>query len=215
MYSIYVITNTINGKRYVGYSTKVIERLYDHRRLRGSKLLSAAIKKYGIQNFVVDIVEEGINDQEGLGIREPYWISHLNPEYNMTGGGEGILNYRHSEEARKKISEASSNQIWTEERKRNIGNSIRGKRRPPVSEETRKRLSETQKNRKHSKEHNKKVSLALGKEYDIITPKGEIIRIKGLNKYCQEHNLNQSNMSVRGKSKGYLCTKTKENERAS
>lgn len=48
-----------------------------------------AIRKYGVESFSIEILEEGWDPKIGQEIREPYWISTLKPEYNHTQGGEG------------------------------------------------------------------------------------------------------------------------------
>ena len=45
-------------------------------------------------------------DEVDLNALEMQYIEALNPKFNFTGGGEGMVGYKHSLEARKKISEA-------------------------------------------------------------------------------------------------------------
>lgn len=55
--------------------------------------LYKAIRKYGIENFNFDIIEECSADE--LNEREKYWISYYNSYgengYNLTPGGDGYL----------------------------------------------------------------------------------------------------------------------------
>lgn len=58
---IYIITNTINGKTYVGSSSRCNGRLYDHKRFllnndHQNSHLQSAVNKYGINNFIFDII---------------------------------------------------------------------------------------------------------------------------------------------------------------
>ena len=84
---IYLITNTHNGKRYVGKTTQQLEkRWYQHRRNAASgknTWLYKAIRKYGEDAFTVVPVCEGGNDEERA------IIAQLKPEYNLTTGGDG------------------------------------------------------------------------------------------------------------------------------
>lgn len=92
---IYKITNTINGKSYIGQTIQnVKERFYQHCATKCSKAVSnmaihRAIKKYGKSNFTVEVIEE-INSAN-LNDRERYWIKYYNSYnngYNSTKGGQ-------------------------------------------------------------------------------------------------------------------------------
>ncbi len=94
---IYVITNTINNKKYVGLSKDCHKRWHDHysksynstRQDDLNKVLYQAMRKYGRENFSFQILEECSEEQ--LAEREKYWINKLdtyNKGYNETLGGE-------------------------------------------------------------------------------------------------------------------------------
>lgn len=92
---IYKITNTINGKFYIGQTIQnVKERFYQHCATKCSKAVSnmaihRAIKKYGKSNFTVEVIEE--IDSVNLNDRERYWIKYYNSYnngYNSTKGGQ-------------------------------------------------------------------------------------------------------------------------------
>ena len=92
MIGIYLITNKVNGKKYVGQSIDIERRWKSH--IIASKKselhIHRAIRKYGIDNFDFSILEECSVDK--LDEREIYWISELdtyNNGYNMTIGGKG------------------------------------------------------------------------------------------------------------------------------
>ena len=59
---IYLITNRINGKQYVGQSINLIKRWNQHktesRRNVPRTIIDKALKKYGIENFDFDIILE-------------------------------------------------------------------------------------------------------------------------------------------------------------
>lgn len=92
--SIYKITNNINGKCYIGQSNNIQRRFQEHRSMKNnsdgtSKLLHAAILKYGIDNFSFDILEENIENYDE---REKYWIEFYHSlasqnGYNIAEGG--------------------------------------------------------------------------------------------------------------------------------
>lgn len=97
---VYKITNSINGKMYIGQTSRDIDvRWREHIRDSSDKpssvyfsLLHCAIRKYGADAFVVECVEEC--DDSVLDEREQYWIKHLETRengYNITRGGQGTL----------------------------------------------------------------------------------------------------------------------------
>lgn len=96
---IYKITNVINGHSYIGLSKNIEKRIREHishgingkRKDDINKALYNAFKKYGIENFVFDILEEC--EENKLKEREIYWISYYNTyldksHYNLTPGGD-------------------------------------------------------------------------------------------------------------------------------
>ena len=93
---IYKITNRINDKVYIGKTLQSIhvrfkEHCKDAFRNRNEKRpLYAAMRKYGIENFEIKLIEEVSIDK--LSEREIYWIEHFNSYYNgynATKGGDG------------------------------------------------------------------------------------------------------------------------------
>lgn len=115
MYVIYKITNKINGKSYIGKSKEELfeRRMYRHRTMEYDGILTKAIKKYGVNNFISEIIEDCIPDNLSND-REKYWIKFhntFNNGYNATRGGDGGNTYEklpetRMDEIRKKISES-------------------------------------------------------------------------------------------------------------
>lgn len=116
MIGIYKITNLINNKVYIGLSTNIKERWRAHRSRPFQKkshqynyYLYRAIRKYGLENFSFEVVEEC--QKEELGEKEIYWINyyHSNDEqfgYNRTSGGEQArTNSKITEDEAKEIQE--------------------------------------------------------------------------------------------------------------
>ena len=94
---VYETTNNINGKRYVGLSTKSTEDGY----LGSGTLIKAAIEKYGRENFSREILCF-CRTREMLGQREIQFIRRRKPEYNVAEGGSGgnTICYMSEEEIR-------------------------------------------------------------------------------------------------------------------
>ena len=92
MIGIYKITNTENGRCYIGQSRDIEARWQKHLSAYKSYPdweLYRAFKKYGISKFTFEIIEEC--QIEELNEREIYWITQydsFNNGYNMTLGGE-------------------------------------------------------------------------------------------------------------------------------
>lgn len=91
---IYKIINKINGKVYVGCTTKSIEeRFSSHykRRLSNKNIFSKALRKYLKSDFKIEEIERCSSLEEML-LREIYWISFYKSTdirygYNMIEGG--------------------------------------------------------------------------------------------------------------------------------
>lgn len=86
--SIYLITNKVNSKTYIGKTTKSLQErfkrhCYNHK--TQNTYLYRAMRKYGIENFTIELLEE----TQSLNKQEIYWIKTLKPHYNMTIGGDG------------------------------------------------------------------------------------------------------------------------------
>ena len=107
---IYKIMNQLDGKGYVGQTTRSLEeRFRGH--IRADSYLGRAIRKYGAENFTCEVIEE-CDTREQLNEREIFWIAELNTKvpngYNMTDGGEGTVGCYPSDETRAKLSVATS-----------------------------------------------------------------------------------------------------------
>ena len=87
--TIYLITNKINGKQYVGQTARDMwTRFEEHCKPSNLSYLGRAIQKYGYLNFKLQELERVPIDK--LDEREIYWIKHYNTfqdGYNQTTGG--------------------------------------------------------------------------------------------------------------------------------
>jgi hypothetical protein len=92
---IYKITNRVNGKFYIGSTTRLSARKAEHKyrtkNRKGNSAIRSAILKYGEDNFVFTILEtfefgEWATKEykdEILSSREQYYIDILSPKYNI------------------------------------------------------------------------------------------------------------------------------------
>lgn len=107
MISIYLITNFVNGKRYVGITSKTIKRRWTCHLAtakKGSKTpFHKAIRKYGSDAFYYGIVTQVETVEEAYEM-EKFYIKFFDTYvldkkgYNCTRGGDGITGYKRSKE---------------------------------------------------------------------------------------------------------------------
>ena len=108
MFNIYLITNKINDKKYVGLTKFTIEKRWkDHittaYRRKKKYAIHNAIKKYGEKSFEIILLESDAPKE-----REQYWIEYhdsYNTGYNLTLGGDGTSGWHPNEDQKKTISE--------------------------------------------------------------------------------------------------------------
>ena len=150
---IYLRTNLLNGKQYVG---QVIEKWFKERQRTWNNLnkpyagplINRARAKYGLDAFSFVILKE-CPDEE-LDKWEMYYIEKLNTKapngYNLTEGGGGRRGYVLSEESKRKISEAFTGKTRNEQTKRKISESQKGEKNHNYgklfSEEHKRKISE-------------------------------------------------------------------------
>ena len=116
---IYKITNKVNGKSYIGQTRYTVEfRWRQHQHKKDNVHFHNAIKKYGINNFTVEVLEEC--DFDDLNSREIFYIAKydtFNRGYNSTIGGNGnrrlLLDDKYDEITELYLSGFSSNKIAT------------------------------------------------------------------------------------------------------
>ena len=166
MYYIYRITNKINGKTYIGqHKYKSLNDDY----MGSGALLKKAQKKYGMKNFEKEILYSRIqykataDDMEKFAIAKERALGKA--EYNIADGGQGgnlgeevnkklrgennpFYGKRHSEETKKKMSEARKN-----------------KKFGPCSEETKRKIAEGNKGKHFSEERKKNIAESLGSHF--------------------------------------------------
>lgn len=113
---VYGITNSINGKRYVGSSSQLSRRKAEHfRALRRGRHYNAHLQrsfsKYGESAFVFEILE--YCDKSFILEREQYWIDHSESLMNirehvvdLQGARNPFFGKQHTETTKKKQSVA-------------------------------------------------------------------------------------------------------------
>jgi group I intron endonuclease len=125
MGAVYLASNKVNGKAYVGFTFDLIRRQEGHKRdTRDGSMLAfhCAIRKYGWDAFEWSVVYEDDedSDREWMGWWERKFIKKLGTKvpngYNMTDGGDGGA-MEYTDEHREKIGKASR-EYWSDEKNR-------------------------------------------------------------------------------------------------
>ena len=160
---IYKITNTVNGKVYIGQTTTtLLKRKNGHnadskrdRKRKPKSKISAAICKYGMDNFKFEFMSSA-SCQDELNSLEVEYIAMFKSNvdefgYNLLSGGK--QNGRHSEETKRKISitlKENPNKYWLGKAHSDESNRKRS--------ETTKGKSCPQRGRKFTDEQKKEIS---------------------------------------------------------
>lgn len=95
---IYKAENKINGKIYIGQTTKSLNIRKVRHRYSSSGIFRYAVKKYGLGGFDWQILETCTSKYD-LDLAEEWYIRKFNSRhpngYNITIGGGGCLGYKH------------------------------------------------------------------------------------------------------------------------
>ena len=218
MGSIYMITNKLNNKKYIGQtkrddiSIRINEHLYVAQKTNYNLHLYNAMRKYGIENFELTILKNNLSENE-LDEWEIYYIGRydtLENGYNNTSGCGGVRGYHHSQETKNKISKSIKlhPERYTKERADKISYAHKGKK---FTEEHKKHLSEARKGKytgydngfymkHHTAESKQKMHDSSIKYYvqqlDLDT--GSVINIfdcvEDAGKYCIDNNYTKAKL---------------------
>jgi len=194
--TIYLVTNNLNGKQYVGQTT------VGDRRGHG-QLCTAAYRKYGKENFSYEPICSNIHSRPTLNFIEKFWIKVMDSRvpngYNIDHGGsskdkvsdetrkklsKSLTGFKHSEEAKANMSKAQFSR--PKESYDKMADKLRGRKRPAhigeavkiahtgkvVSKETKAKLSAFNKGKIVSEQTRLKLSQAAKKQWAKI--KGEL-----------------------------------------
>jgi len=137
---VYRWVNKETGKSYVGSGTNLARRFYNYYSAallikHDCMVINRALLKYGYSNFTLEIIE--YCEPSNVIAREQFYLNFLKPEYNILVKAGSSLGFKHTEETKQKIGEASQ-----------------GLKR---SEETKRKMSEAQIGRRHSEDTKEKI----------------------------------------------------------
>jgi group I intron endonuclease len=184
IYTIYKCTNKINGKSYIGFDSKYPKRIKDHKTCHlnlkcksYNSVFYKSLRKYGWDNFTISIIYQSKDKLYTKNIMENDFIieynTFVNSEnsmgYNMTIGGDGVLN---------------ASDFWSKERK--LKQSL-------ISKERFTRILKTQRhkeNMKGSRSHVNQTGKNNNAAQKLSTPYGVFDSIKEAEFYFNEQNIN-------------------------
>lgn len=161
---LYLITNRVNRKLYIGKTVCSLKRRWTQHISSAKKqsqyALHRAINKYGAENFDKCVLL--IGSQDYLIQMEQAAIERFDSRrngYNMTVGGEGVSRPC-SPETREKLRQINLGKRHTEETKKKMSEAHKGRPAPFLSPETRERIRQKLLGRKMSPEIVEKMSKA-------------------------------------------------------
>jgi group I intron endonuclease len=185
---IYRIINKIDGKSYVGQYCKdnPRQRFTNHksraRKEDASEYLYRAIRKYGVENFDFTLI--CICDNKELNDLEIKYIKEFNTfgqnGYNMTTGGQGVRDFKHSPETIERLRISSTGKFPDEETRKRISEGLMGH---GCSEETREKM--------------RKASTGVIKKPETI----EKLRLASTGRVVSKETGEKLSMALKGKSK--------------
>jgi group I intron endonuclease len=164
---IYLLTNTVNGKRYVGQTVNVNKRMTKHKIFKSDMALSLAIRKYGWNSFSCEVLACCFG-QENSNYLETSYIAELNTlasngfGYNLRTGGNVSA---HSASSLGKMSAANKGKKLSDETKRRISEGLRGRN---VSQDTRRLIAESKIGKKRSEEYKQNVRMLSDEAVKLI-----------------------------------------------
>jgi group I intron endonuclease len=172
---IYKVTNTLNNKKYIGYTGKELrKRKFQHKQYalkRNSPFIfHQAIRKYGWENFEWEIIYESWDGEHCLSVMEPFFISEYDSfgknGYNMDKGGrKGMLGLK-----RKPLSDDQKKNISVGTKKK----ALKGKDHPMYGTKANEKFIKASKTsmlgKKHSEETKNKQSISRKKHLSENLP---------------------------------------------
>lgn len=105
--------------------------------------------------YTYQVLAWNVTDQDTLNALETSYITHLKPKFNFTNGGDGIVGYKHTDEAKRKIGESRKNKHSSKVTRNKLSELNKGKNNPMFGK--RGQLSPRY-GMKHSEESKQKIS---------------------------------------------------------
>lgn len=168
MYSLYLITNLINRKRYAGITSRSIYDRFVQHCTQGNSLTNA-IRKYGRDNFTLELISSSnaldrIKNYE-VRLIKSLRLTNRRYGYNLSDGGDLTAK---TESTKRKISKKLKGKPKSESHRKKIqenavkmGLKRKGKPRPKFSNEWKKNMSSSKLGVKLTAEHKAKIAQGI------------------------------------------------------
>ena len=175
-FKVYKYTSP-SGKVYIGQTCQTLNsRASQGEGQRESPRFYNAIKKYGFENFTVEILADNLTKEEADRL-EVFYISFfnsINPEYgyNLSSGGSSPIP---SEETREKMRQKRLGRKSSKETKQKISKALTGIKR---SEETKEKLRKIAKERCKNPENNPMYGKHLSEEAKVKLSKANGLPVR-------------------------------------
>jgi group I intron endonuclease len=207
---IYKIHNIKNHKIYIGSSIDITHRISEHKRklinnYHENEHLQKSFNKYGIENFIFEIIEEC--DNTILLERESYWITYYNSYDKNLGYNfrEPLNNHFLRDETILKMSEVKKGENNPMYGRKHKEETIEKQRQIKLGKthslETKLRIGLYSSQRVHSTETKEKISKShKGKKFDDAHKSNISNALKG--KAKSEEHRNKLSISKRGSQSG-------------
>lgn len=216
---IYKVTNTVNGKVYVGQTTQTMkERWGQHVRetkIGSQYIFHRAIRKYGAEAFHVEVLCECVSLEEMNRKERKYaWLHNAMSPHGYTlkaGNGKGAA----SQELRESISRGLKGRSSYE---RAVSASVAKRTGVPLTETHKAKISAGNKGQRKGERlpeatmqaawapaSRRKIADKLAGIFFFLSPYGEQTLVINLSRFCREHHLPQAGMQSVSSGRGHLC----------
>ena len=224
-YLVYRITNTLNGRYYIGaHSTNDINDSY----MGSGELIKKAILKYGLSNFKKEILYEARDKREMYEKEKELVVStYSDPlSYNMNSGGKGGWDHinrnpnhvsaMHNPEVAKKVSDALKLRFMQDSDYRNslLKNCCLATAAATIVNTGKKKPEHSKYLRDLHNSGELGHPIRTGSTFEVFDPEGRNYIVSNLQEFCYNNgipyvslwNTHRTGKKIKkGKAKGWIC----------
>jgi group I intron endonuclease len=199
---IYLITNRVNGKQYVGQTVGSVQarfkkHLWPSTSTFTNMPIAGAVKKYGRENFTVGVLCECASQEEMDRMERHYAVTlqtFVPNGYNLrAGNGRGTM----SAELKRRIGDGRRGKLASPETRRRLSLAHIGH---TWSDATREKQSALRRGIPASPACYEAASRSNARTHTLVSPSGELVTITNMRKFCAKNAMSAPKMCevVRG-----------------